>query len=146
WAAAAIFGALLWSAAYGGVNEWLDIEALRATCDEQIPADVQNDVVLLTLTSIFVVTFAPVCEETFFRGFVFPGLTKWGVPVAVAVSAGLFGIAHANYKALVPILGIGMVFALAYLKSGNILTTVIAHFAFNCISVTTLWAGDCEPS
>jgi membrane protease YdiL (CAAX protease family) len=146
WAVAALVAAFAWAAAYGGIVTLFDLDSLKAACDEQVPVDVQNNAALLALASVIFVSFAPVCEETFFRGFVFPGLMRWGVPVAVVVSAGLFSIAHASVKAFVPILGIGMIFALTYFKSGNILSTILAHFAYNCISVSTLWAGDCEPS
>jgi sodium transport system permease protein len=146
WAAATLLGAFAWAAAYGSVVELFDINSLKAACDEQVPANVQDNAAVLALATVIFVTFAPVCEETFFRGFVFPGLSRWGVSVAVVVSAGLFSIAHASVKVFIPIFGIGMIFALAYFKSGNILTTVLAHFAYNCISVSTLWVGDCEPS
>jgi membrane protease YdiL (CAAX protease family) len=146
WAAAALFGAFIWSAAYGVGIEVFDVDWLKAACDEQIPAHVQDDVWLLVVVTIFAVSFAPICEEVFFRGFIFPALARWGVPAAIVVSGALFGIAHQSYKTFIPIFGIGMIFALAYFKSGNILTTVLAHFAYNCISVSTLWVGDCEPS
>jgi membrane protease YdiL (CAAX protease family) len=144
WAAVALLGAFLWSAAYGALIEIFDVDSLRAACDEQVPGNVQDNVAVLALASVVFVTFAPVCEETFFRGFIFPGLARWGVPAAVVVSAALFSVAHLSYKAFVPIIGIGMIFALAYWKSGNLLTTILAHFAYNCISVSTLWAGDCD--
>ena len=145
WAAAALLGALLWSGAYGSIVELFDINSLRAACDEQVPGSVQNNVAVLAFASFVFVTFAPICEETFFRGFVFPGLARWGVPLAVVLSAGLFSIAHASVKAFVPIFGIGMIFALSYFKSGNIFTVVLTHFAYNSISVGTLWVGDCQP-
>jgi membrane protease YdiL (CAAX protease family) len=146
WAAAALLAAFAYAAIYGGIVEAFDIDSLKAACDEQVPSNVQDSVPLLLFASIVFVTFAPICEETFFRGFIFPGLARWGVAVGVVLSAGLFSVAHASLKAFLPILGIGMIFALAYWKSGNILTTILAHFAYNCISVSTLWVGECEPS
>ena len=146
WAAAALLGAFIWSAAYGSIVEIFDINRLKAACDEQVPATVQDSVPLLLLASFVFVTFAPVCEETFFRAFAFPGLSRWGVPIAMLISAGLWSLAHGSIKAIVPVLGIGIIFALAYFKSGNIWSSILAHFAYNCISVSTLWAGECQPS
>jgi membrane protease YdiL (CAAX protease family) len=146
WAGAALLAAFVWAIIYGNIVQIFDIDSLKSACDEQVPADVQNNAALLALASVIFVSFAPICEETFFRGFVFPGLSRWGVPVGIVLSAGLFSVAHASVKAFIPILGIGIIFALTYFKSGNLLTTMLAHFAYNCISVSVMWAADCKPS
>jgi len=146
WAAAALIAAFIFAMVYGAIIEWLDVEQLKAACDEQVSADVQNNAALLAIASVVFVTFAPVCEETFFRGFVFPGLMRWSVPVAVIVSAALFSVAHASVKAFIPIFAIGMIFATTYFRSGNLISTMLAHFAYNCISVSVMWAGDCQSS
>jgi membrane protease YdiL (CAAX protease family) len=150
WAAAAIAGALAFNAAYGGIIELFDIEALRTACDDQVPRELQDSRVALIVASVVFITFAPVCEEIFFRGFMFPGFWRyWGVALAAVASGLLFSIAHVGpnmHKTIIPIFAIGAIFALAYWKSGNILTTMLAHFAQNALAVSLLWATECDPS
>lgn len=147
WAGAAIAGALALSAAYGLIVQALDIEALKSNCDDQLPVQIINDRRLLALAGITIIAFAPVCEETFFRGFVFPGLAgRWGAAAGVVASGVIFSSAHLSlnlYKTFIPILAIGIVFAYCYLRSGNLLSAILAHLTFNVISFSALAASDC---
>jgi membrane protease YdiL (CAAX protease family) len=146
---AALVAAFVLGAAYGGIIEWFDIGALRSECDDQVPAEVINSVLLMTLAGIAAIGFAPFCEEIFFRGFMFTGLTRnWGVVLGVVVSALLFSSAHISlslHKTFIPIFIIGAVFAIAYYKSGNIFSAVGAHMVFNSVSFAILAAGGCDP-
>ena len=57
------------------------------SCAEQVPKEVRDTRALLALASLTVIAFAPVCEELFFRGFVFPGISKrWGLVAGIVVS------------------------------------------------------------
>jgi membrane protease YdiL (CAAX protease family) len=144
WAIAAVGAAFVLASIYGLAVDWFDIDWLRSKCDDQIPSEVLDNAGLVVLTGVIVIAFAPVCEETFFRGFIFPGIARsWGVPLAIGASALVFSIGHvgpALHKTLVPILVIGAVFAAAYYKSGNILSTMLAHLIFNAISFASLTA------
>jgi membrane protease YdiL (CAAX protease family) len=149
WGVAALVGALALGAVYGGLIEYFDIGPLKSECDDQVPPEVINSVFLMTLAGIAAIGFAPVCEEIFFRGFMFPGLTRnWGVVLGVIVSALLFSSAHIGlniHKTIVPIFIIGAVFAIAYYRSGNIFSAIGAHLVFNSISFAVLAAGGCDP-
>jgi membrane protease YdiL (CAAX protease family) len=146
WAAVAIIGAFAISAAYGGLIELFDLDWLRSERDDQIPQEVLDSAFLLTLAGIVVIGFAPLCEEIFFRGFIFPGIARWwGVPAGIVLSAALFSVAHIGpnmHKTLIPILGIGLMLAFAYWRSGSILSSIAAHLAFNIISFSVLAAGE----
>jgi membrane protease YdiL (CAAX protease family) len=147
WAGIAVVAALAVSIAYSLIIDALDIDALRGECDDQIPDRILDDRNLMVLTTVLTVGFAPVCEETFFRGFTFPGLIWWGAALAIALSAALFSVAHVGpslHKTLIPIFAIGAIFAFAYLKSGNLLSTILAHLVFNTFAVINLW--NCNPS
>ena len=145
WAAAALVGALAISIIYGVFIQVFHLHGLESNCAEQIPSGVRSTRWLLALASLVVIAFAPVCEELFFRGFVFPGLAKaWGVGIAVVVSALLFSSAHLDYKSFIPIAGVGMVFAFCYWRSGNILSTMTAHCAFNSTSIAFIAGGSCD--
>ena len=105
---------------------------------------------MLALTAAVAVAIAPPCEELFFRGFVFPGIARsWGVPAGIAASGLLFGASHLLgdpylYKSLVALSLVGCVFAFVYYKSGNLLSTMFAHFTFNLIAVIALAASTCS--
>ena len=145
WALAAFAGALIVAYTYGAIVAIFHIDQLKSDCAEQIPAGVRHTRWLLALASLVVIAFAPVFEELFFRGFVFPGLARaWGLAVAIVLSGLLFSAAHLDYKSFVPIAGVGMVFAYAYWRSGTIFTTMLAHCAFNATSIAVIASGACE--
>lgn len=146
WAAGAFAGALAVSFAWGFVTQlW---EPLQQECGDQVPADIRNNVVLLAMIAVLTVSFAPVVEELFFRAFAFPGIAhSWGILAGIIVSGSLFGLAHLGNPTLWPsfvqFAAIGMVFAFAYYRSGNILSTMLAHFAFNVIGIIAIAATSC---
>jgi hypothetical protein len=145
WALVAFAGALIVSLAYGALVEAFDIGWLRSNCAEQIPKEVRDTRALLGLASLTVIVFAPVCEELFFRGFVFPGISKrWGLVAGIVVSGVVFSSAHLLYKSFVPIAGVGMIFAFAYYRSRNIFTSMLAHIAFNSVSIAFIAGGSCD--
>lgn len=142
WAAIGFAGALAVTISYGSIVEIFDIQSLRAEgCAEQVPDAVIGNPTLIVLTAILALGFAPLCEETFFRGFVFPGLAKsWGLLLGVILSAAFFTAGHsqpddamATVRILLAIFPIGVIFALVYWRSGSILSTVMAHFCFNVL-------------
>ncbi|MBF6599924.1 MAG: CPBP family intramembrane metalloprotease [Dehalococcoidia bacterium] len=145
WGGFAFVAALLVSLVYGVVIQGLHIEQLQTQCAEQIPDGVRHSRWLLALASLVVIIFAPLFEEPFFRGFLFPGLARlWGVAPAIVVSGLLFAGAHLDYKSFIPIAGVGMVFAFTYWRSGAIFSAVIGHLAFNSTSIALIAAGSCE--
>ncbi|HEY7802704.1 MAG TPA: type II CAAX endopeptidase family protein [Dehalococcoidia bacterium] len=145
WAGFAFVGGLVISFAYGAIIQAFHIEQLQSQCAEQIPDGVRHTRWLLALASVVVIACAPVFEELFFRGFVFPGLARvWGVVAAIIVSALLFSGAHLDYKSFIPIAGVGMVFAFTYWRSGNIFSTMFAHCAFNSTSIAFIAGGSCD--
>lgn len=147
WATAAIVATFVFNIMYTVVIETLDIGALKSACDDQVPKELQDSTVAMVVASVVFVTFAPVCEEIFFRGFVFPGFWRaFGVVLGAVASGFVFSVAHISpnlHKTIIPIFVIGVIFALAYWKSGNILTTMLAHFAQNAMAVALLWTTDC---
>jgi membrane protease YdiL (CAAX protease family) len=146
YALGAVVAAFVLAAIYGVIIDIFDIDWLRSERDDQIPNEVLDSAILLVIAGIVTIAFAPVCEEIFFRGFVMPGMLRaWGVAAAVVISGLVFSAAHIGpniHKTLVPIFIIGAVFGFAYYRSGNILTTILAHLIFNAISFAALAASD----
>jgi membrane protease YdiL (CAAX protease family) len=81
---------------------------------------------------ILAIAIAPIVEETFFRGFVFAGLSQgmkfWG---AAFLSAGLFMVAHLEPLVFVPIFLIGLLMAYTYKKTGSLWTNIMIHMGYN---------------
>ncbi|MEO8457547.1 MAG: CPBP family glutamic-type intramembrane protease [Chloroflexota bacterium] len=121
------------------------LDAAGISPDTDLPDAVYDNILPLAIALVLTVAVAPVVEETFFRGFVFAGLSRrfgwvWG-----ALGSGtLFGAAHlgnAGYLYVVPpIIAIGVMFAWAYRKTHSIYTSMAAHFLFNLIQMIAVLA------
>ena len=89
---------------------------------------------LLDIMSVSIA--APIAEETFFRGFVFAGLAQRMSPIiAMAISAGLFGIAHLEKWSFLPIFAIGFGLAWLYYRTRSLWVNIVAHSTVNTISL-----------
>ncbi len=82
---------------------------------------------------------APFGEEMFFRGFAYNAIKRrTGIPIAIVVSALLFGVAHLNPFALPLICLMGAAFAIAYQRSGSLWTPILMHAVHNGLSFVLL--------
>ena len=74
----------------------------------------------------------PIAEELFFRGMLYGLLRRWGVVVAIVVSAALFVLAHPISQGFpIPQAVGGIVFALAYEIEGSLMTPIVIHVLGN---------------
>ena len=96
----------------------------------------------------WIVLIVPFSEEVFFRGYVLRFLNeRAGLSTAVVVSTALFALVHFNPTGIVVYLGIGAVLAYAYLRSGSIVTPVLAHAVHNSLTLAaSLLFGPPGPS
>ena len=89
------------------------------------------------LSFLAVVVVAPVTEELLYRGL---GLSlllaRVGTPVAVAVTAVLFGLGHGLVLSLAAFVWFGVVIALVRLRTDSIYPAFVVHGAFNAIGMT----------
>ncbi len=95
--------------------------------------------ILFTLVAVVLV---PVNEEMIFRGGLFRGLLaavprRW----AIGISALVFAAAHLDVTSFAPLVVLGAVFALAYERTGNIRTVIVAHALFNLNTLVGLLLG-----
>ena len=92
----------------------------------------------LVLTTV---VLAPVIEETVFRGFLLPSLTKYmTVPWAVALSTVIFAVAHEhNTGDTAQLLAVGAMAGVAYARTRNLATSMVVHASFN-LGVLALYA------
>ena len=92
------------------------------------------------LLSVFVVVLVPLVEESYFRGVVFRSLDRLVLtPVAVVFSGLLFGLAHLEWLQLPALALFGMVLAALAHRTGRLGPGMVAHAAFNGLTVFQLF-------
>ena len=88
----------------------------------------------LTFASLFGTTavLAPILEETVFRGFLLPSLSKvMPTPFAVLASAVAFGLVHLSPRDTPQLTALGILLGFSYVRSKNLLTPMMIHGAWN---------------
>ena len=76
----------------------------------------------------------PLLEELFFRGFIYPAFkNRLGKSGAILLSAALFSSLHFNFSGWLPILGLGILLAWSYEKSGKLMVPVLIHSFHNTL-------------
>jgi membrane protease YdiL (CAAX protease family) len=102
--------------------------------------------VLLPLIGFFTLITAPLAEEIFFRGFIFPGLIGrlgvWGAALASGLFFGAVHITSVDTLGLViPLGAIGVFLALLYARTGSLWVSIGTHFLINAVAFTALLAS-----
>ncbi len=89
------------------------------------------------MLAAFGIFIAPVVEELFFRGFLYPALARWtGGAASVIVTAGAFSLLHEGQlaHAWVPLLvlfSVGVVLTLVRARTDSVATCVLVHMGYN---------------
>lgn len=155
------FGAL-WT--YTLITVALGLDNLRP--ENNVPTDLFEDNRVLPLTLLLVLVAAPVCEELYFRGFLFHGFwtgfqrlwarlrmsasfqarwASWGFWPGAVANGLFFSLIHVTELRLVgliiPFTVIGVLFARLVLRTGSIWNAIVAHFLFNLVGVVGTLAG-----
>jgi hypothetical protein len=82
---------------------------------------------------------APVGEEVFFRGLLYPLFkNQWGRGMAVALSSVLFGAMHGHWASFLSLSLLGAVLALAYDMTGRLSRAIALHVVFNSVTCALL--------
>jgi membrane protease YdiL (CAAX protease family) len=82
--------------------------------------------------AVAVAIVAPLAEETFFRGFLFPAIgRRYGLVWGIVVSGALFAIPHLGGQ--VPAFILGILLAWLYWKTGSLWPCILTHFAYNSL-------------
>jgi membrane protease YdiL (CAAX protease family) len=116
---------------------------------DKLPTDlgVHRSHYALVGAAIFVCVIAPICEEFFFRGFVFGALRRWhvklagrdvGVWVAAVLTGILFGLAHTGSAAsqyLIPLGFLGFVLCLVRWRTGSLYPCMALHSVNNSLAL-----------
>ncbi len=94
----------------------------------------------LWLPFISVSILAPLSEELYFRGMVFPVISaKLGTRPGMVLSALFFGSLHLDWYRLIPITVGGIGLAYLYDKTRSLLTPIIAHSVWNTMMLLMIY-------
>jgi membrane protease YdiL (CAAX protease family) len=92
---------------------------------------------LAFLLVFFGTAVAPLVEEVFFRGFLYPVLrSRMGIPVATAFTAGIFAVIHGQqvdlaWAPLMMLFGVGLTLTVVRERTGSVSTTFLMHLGYN---------------
>lgn len=93
----------------------------------------------IVLFALFACVVAPFCEEAIFRVFYFNfGLRFGGFWTGAVLSGVLFGLAHGDLYAALPLALGGMILCYVYYRSRNAFASMISHGLFNLVSILAL--------
>ncbi|HWE34102.1 MAG TPA: type II CAAX endopeptidase family protein [Solirubrobacteraceae bacterium] len=116
---------------------------------DKLPSElgVSKSTAALVAATVFVCVIAPMCEEFFFRGFLFGVLRRWHIEVAgrelgpwvaALITGLLFGLAHAGSAAaeyLLPLAFLGFVLCLVRWRTGSLYPCMALHSANNALAL-----------
>ncbi len=86
------------------------------------------------LAIVMVAILAPVFEELIFRKIIIDRTRKYGEVIAIVYSALAFGIFHCNLYQIFYAFALGLVFGYVYIRTGNVVLTIIMHMSINASS------------
>lgn len=115
--------------------------ALNQGISAALGKEIENTVGDLISSSNIIVLFlvvgiiGPIMEELVFRKFIIDRIRPYGEVLAVLFSGITFGMFHGNFYQFFYACALGTVFAFIYIRTKNILYTIILHCAFNTTSV-----------
>lgn len=121
------------------VNPFLKpIDFINSLTDEliRIETPLSKSVGLISLLSgINMIIIAPIIEELVYRGIIFNYCRKkTSLLWAVLISASLFSIVHFNPEGIIFHLIYGVMFAIVYYKTNNLLIPILLHSSINAIA------------
>ncbi len=97
------------------------------------------------LLALFGVTLAPLMEELYFRGFLYPVLARrLGVPLAVFLTAFAFAAIHASqlgqaWAPLLLLLFVGLALTISRVRTGSVATSFLMHVGYNLTLFTVMY-------
>ena len=93
------------------------------------------------LTGIFAVSFGPLMEELFFRGFLYPVIARrFGIFVGILTTSAAFGMIHAAQLAfawglVLIVFLVGIVLTVVRARTGSVGSSFVVHVAYNATLV-----------
>lgn len=118
------------------------MEAAPESVVSQLVNPEHNDWLASAVGYIAPCVTAPVWEEVLYRGFLLPALQPivgfWG---AVFIQGIVFSAHHMSATAAIPLTVLGWLWAILYVKSGNLWTPIAIHALWNSRIFLSSWLG-----
>ncbi|XGB41910.1 MAG: CPBP family intramembrane metalloprotease [Nodosilinea sp. LVE1205-7] len=100
----------------------------------------ERDPIALGIFFITAAVAAPLFEETLFRGFLLPSLTRYmGLGWAIGLSGLVFAAAHLNLSEILPLTLLGIILGFVYSRLRNLLSSMVLHSLWNSATMVGLW-------
>ena len=97
---------------------------------------------LFLLTLVKSALLVPICEELFFRGYLYGALRRFGVWRAALVTALVFALAHGlSPSAFVPRVLLALLLSMMLEKTGTLLAPILVHGCYNAALIVIAYAG-----
>lgn len=107
---------------------------------EKVPRLFGTSYLGIVLAVVMTGIIAPVVEEIFFRGFIYPPLRKrFGVSGGIILSAVIFGLFHLETWVIIPIMIIGVVLAYLYETEDSLGPPIMVHALNNLLSLVIVY-------
>lgn len=142
-----VYGAIVLGAGLGLMNDLLS-SLLERWIPKSLPIEQYfNSPTSAYALAAFGILVAPLVEELFFRGFLYPALARpLGAAMAVALTGALFALIHSEQLAhsWVPLLllfVIGVILTVVRARTKSVATCVIVHMSYNTTLFTLLFIG-----
>ena len=142
--------ALAWGAFAAGAGLGLATQLLSGLLQRWIPKSLPIEQFFRTPASAYAlaafgILVAPVVEELFFRGFLYPALARpLGTGLAIVLTAGGFALIHSDQLAhawapLLVLFAVGMVLTLVRARLKSVAVCVLMHMGYNSTLFTLLY-------
>ena|SRR5436190_9224191 len=118
---------------------WISLAAQDQISVQVLHNSPLGDRVVLGVIAIAV---APIAEEIFFRGILYPAIKQNGYPRLAIWSTSLaFGAIHCNMATFLPLTCMALVLIWLYERTDNLIAPITAHSVFNALNMAwdSLW-------
>lgn len=132
-------GILIWMGGFVLINLITQITLYLFPQNMEVAEALTDAIIIkdnLVLNLAIVALMPAICEEIFFRGFIFTSFkVKISSKIAIITSGILFGFMHMDFLRIIPTSILGIIFAYTVYKSESIFIAMILHFINNSIAV-----------
>lgn len=132
-------GILIWMGGFVLINLITQITLYLFPQNMEVAEALTDAIIIkdnLVLNLAIVALMPAICEEIFFRGFIFTSFKgKSSSKIAIITSGIFFGFMHMDFLRIIPTSILGIIFAYTVYKSESIFIAMILHFINNSIAV-----------